>query len=523
MPVALIAYLITLALVKPVFLGPGAKLDPGDGFAAFAVVPFSFSFMYFMAIFTFGLNGDVAARQSIYPTRLFTLPVSSASLAWWPMVCGTAAMTMLWIIASAVGRGWLAMELPLAWPGLLGMVALAWTQAFMWMPYGFRGLRVALAVSVLITLDTIVMLAIYLKVSETAILAFLAPQWPIAYLCACVAVARARRGVVPDWSLFSRRRAIVAARPLPHFRSTAAAQFWFEWRRNGRSLPILVVILMPFELLNLFVGGHGSTGFVFEIFFFMLVTPIVMAGFTAATVRKANAFGRDAYGVTPFTATKPITTAALIAAKLKMAIWSTLAAWIVVLLFVPIGFSWSGADSVLIEWAQWFANLVGVPRAIVAAVVVLGALILGTWMMLVQSLFVGLSGREWLIKTSGLAGLVIVMVIGPIVEWIVESRAAWAWLWDYWVIFPTILVVLKIVAAVVIVRRLSRSRLISDRALVLGAAGWAATVFVLYGVFVWFVDTPILPGYRFLLIAILVVPLARISAAPLALAWNRHR
>ena len=56
------------------------------------------------------------------------------------------------------------------------------------------------------------------------------------------------------------------------------------------------------------------------------------------------------------------------------------------------------------------------PRAIVAAGLILGGLMLGTWLMLVQGLFIGLTGREWLIKTSGFVGLVIFMVIGPIVR-----------------------------------------------------------------------------------------------------------
>ena len=501
-PVALGVYLVAHGLLKPLFLGPGsATLDMGDGYIAFATVPFSFTFMYFIAVFSFGLNGDLAARQSIYPARLFTLPVSSAELARWPM----------------------ALDLPIAWPGVMMAVVLAWTQVFMWMPYGFRGLRVVLAVTVLIALDTLVIVAINYKVSETALVAFLAPQLPLAYFCACLVVARARRGVVPDWNLFSRARLGEAAKPLAPFRSSAAAQLWFEWRRNGRSLPVMVALVLPFELGTLFITGFGSTAYVFEVLIAASFMPILMAGFAGATVSKANPFARDAYGLTPFEATKPITTVALIAAKLKMAMWSTLAAWVIAVTFMAIGFSWSGADSVLTDWWLWFVKHVGVPRAIVAALLVLGGLTLATWLMLVQGLFVGLTGREWLIKTSGFVWLVIFMTIGPILESIADSTTALRWLWDYWTIFPAILVVLKMTAALVIASRLSRSGLIGDRALVAGAAGWAAIVFALYGVFVWWADTPILPRYVFLLIAILAVPLVRISAAPLALAWNRHR
>lgn len=521
-PVALGVYLIAHGLMKPLLLGSGA-VDLGDGYIAFATVPFSFTFMYFIAVFSFGLNGDLAARQSIYPSRLFTLPVSSAELARWPMVYGLAAMSMLWVIARIAAWWPLGLDLPIAWPGLLMAVVLAWTQVFMWMPYGFRGLRVVLAVTVLIALDTLIILAINYEVSETVLAAFLVPQLPLAYWCACLVVARARRGVVPDWNVFSRARVADTAMALSPFKSRHTAQLWFEWRRSGRSLPVMVALVLPFELGTLFITGFGSTAYVFEVLIASLVMPILMAGFTAATVNKANPFARDAYGVTPFTATKPITTVALIGAKLKMALWSTLAAWVVALTFIAIGFSWSGADAVLSEWWLWFATHVGMPRALVAAALTLGGLLLGTWMMLVQGLFVGLTGREWLIKTSGLVWLVIFMVIGPILESIADSTAALRWLWDYWTIFPAIFVVLKMTAAIVIARRLSRSGLIGDRALVAGAASWAAVVFLLYGVFVWWADTPLLPRYFFLLIAILAVPLVRISAAPLALAWNRHR
>jgi hypothetical protein len=522
-PVALFVYLAVLGLLKPVFLAPGTRLDFGDGFVAFGTVPFFFTFIYFIAVFSFGLNGDLAARPSIYPARLFTLPVSSAELARWPMVYGFAAMAILWAIAKTLARFAVGLDLPAAWPGLMLAVVLAWTQVFMWMPYGFRGLRVVLAVAVLISLDTLVILAINYEVSETALIAFLAPQLPLAYACACLVVARARRGVVPDWSVFSRASGRAGARPLPPFRSLGAAQLWFEWRRNGTSLPMLVAMVLPFELALPFITGYGSRTFIFELLLFVLVTPIVMAGFAGATVSKANPFGREVYGVTPFTATRPITSAGLISAKLTMAMLSTLATWLLVSIAVAIGFTWSGADSVVIDWARWLTNTVGAPRAFAATLVAAGFLITATWMMLVQGLYVGLTGREWIVKTIGFVGLVIVMAIGPIYEWVSETAEVQAWLWDNWRYFPAILVVLKMTAAVVIARRLSRSGLLSDRVLVLGAAGWAATVFVLYGVFVWWADTPMLPRYLFLLIAILAVPLARISAAPLALSWNRHR
>ncbi len=184
---------------------------------------------------------------------------------------------------------------------------------------------------------------------------------------------------------------------------------------------MMVAVVLPFELALPFITGYGSTTFIFELVLFILLTPIVMAGFAGATVSKANPFGREVYGVTPFTATRPLTSAQLIAAKLKMAILSTLAAWVVVLVAVPLGFAWSGADAVLIEWARWGTDTLGAARTIVLALLVLGGSIVTTWMMLVQGLYLGLTGREWIVKTSGFVGLVIVMVIGPTFEWISDN------------------------------------------------------------------------------------------------------
>ena len=62
------------------------------------MVPFSVVFLYFLAVFSFGLTGDLAARQSLYPARMFVLPVPTAALAGWPMLYGASAMASLWLV-----------------------------------------------------------------------------------------------------------------------------------------------------------------------------------------------------------------------------------------------------------------------------------------------------------------------------------------------------------------------------------------------------------------------------------------
>ena len=524
--IALAGHVLFVAAFKIVILGTDTTVELGDGRATAVTVPWSAMFTYFLAVFSFGLTGDLAGRQSIYPARMFALPVTTAALAGWPMLYGTAAMAILTLATALLARWPWGIEVPLIWPALLAAVFLAWTQVLTWMPYGLRGLRVMVTVLWLVTLDAIVILAIHYEVSEPLMIAFLAPQLPIAYLAAQHAVASARRGVVPDWRLgFGGlgRVADGASRRQDHFSSPTRAQLWFEWRRHGRSLPALVALLLPFEFALLLVPGNDTPALVAYVLIAVLLTPPVMAGFAAATVSKANAHGRDPYGVTPFTATRPMTSPALIAAKLKMAIWSTLAAWLLVLIAIPLGLALSGTSAMVVERVRHATEIIGTPRAIVFALLLLALLMASTWKKLVQSLYIGLTGREWIIKTNGFVALLFLVIIGPILQWIHDDRDVQAVLWDEWVWIPIVLVCLKMSVAVWIAARLYRSRLLSDRTLVTGAACWLAAVLALYGLLVWWIDTPLIERYVLALFAILAIPLARLSAAPLALAWNRHR
>lgn len=222
-------------------------------------------------------------------------------------------------------------------------------------------------------------------------------------------------------------------------------------------------------------------------------------------------------------ATRPVTSAALIAATLKTAFWSTLAAWLLVLVAIPVALKLTATGPMVIDRARRVIEAVGTPRAVVVALLAPAALVSWTWKQLVQSLYIGLSGRDWAVKASVFLGLSYLAVIGPLALWIIEHGAVLAVLWDAvpWIL--AVLAGLKLAAAAWIAARLADARLLSDRTLVAGAACWLVVVLALHGLLVWLVDTPYIPSYLLLLVAILATPLARVSAAPLALAWNRHR
>jgi hypothetical protein len=511
---ALIAYLFVLAMIKLVILERGQRVDlDEESFAFFVVVPLTATFMYFLAVFSFGLSGDLAARQSMYPARMFTLPVTTAVLAGWPMLYGSAAMAILWFGSRLLAIWPSDVVVPTFWPALLAASLLAWTQALTWMPYPLPGLRVIITVLWLAAIDAVIMVALNYKAAEPVMLALLAPHVPLAYLAARFAVGRARRGDVPDWRRIFTRVGKTAARD--QFRSAARAQTWFEWRLYGRSLPWWVAILLPFELALLFVFSH-TPELIFEVLLFVLFTPPFMAVFVAATVS-------DSYGVNSFFATRPLTDASLIAAKLKATMWSALVAWLLVLAATPLALRLSGAAPVVIERANRLVEVVGAPRAIAIAVLGLAALLASTWKQLVQSLYIGMSGREWVVKASVFVALTFLAVILPLAVWISRSRYAMAVLWNNFALIAAVLVCFKLSAAVWIAMQLHDKRLLSDRKLIIGAVTWDVLVFALYGLLVWIVPLMLFRSYVLALVAILTIPLARIAAAPLALAWNRHR
>ena len=523
--IALIGYVSVLAVIKAVVLirGVPIHLDSPESFAFVVVVPMTATFTYLLAVFSFGLDGDLAARQSMYPARMYTRPMTADALAGLPMLYGTTAMIVLWLVTRLFALWPTGIAVPSVWPGLLLASLLAWTQALTWMAYPLTGLRIIVTVLWLGTIDALALLALHFGAHESVMLAILAPQIPFAYVVARFAVARARRGDVPDWrgALGVTRVADVASHRRKNFATPARAQAWFEWRRHGRSLPTWVVILLPFELVLLW-GAGDSTSLVTTILLAVLLTPPFMATFAAAAVSRSNSNGSDAYGVTPFIATRPLTNAELVAAKLNMAMASTVAAWLVVVLAVPLALRFSGTDAVVLQHWRRFSEIVGTPRAFVLLLLVLWGFIALTWTQLVQSLYIGLTGRGALIKGSVVLVLGFFFLFGPFAEWIVETERIGR-IWSALPLIFAILVAVKMIAAVSIGVRLYERRLLSDRALVTGAACWSVAVLALYCVLVWLLDAPYIPHYLLMLVAILAVPLARLSAAPLALAWNRHR
>jgi hypothetical protein len=521
--IALLATILTLGGIKILVLNQTHLEMRDETFALLVPVPLSAIFLYLLAVFTFGISGDIAARESMYPPRMLVLPVSSAALAGWPMLYGCVSMTLVWFamrIAVILPAG---LAIPRYWPALFGAALLAWTQALTWMPYPSRGMRIVVSIGLLVSLDIVVFTVIETKPRESTMLLLIAPFVPLAYAAAVSAVSRARRGDVPDWSV-AKRFAPPSTRPaaLRDFPSASRAQLWFEWRQYGRSLPLLIGIVLPVGLSLLFLFRE-TPAIVVEIVVASLLLPPFMAIFVAATAGKSSANASESYGITPFIATRPIEDRALVVAKWQTALLSTLAAWTIVAIAVPVALVWSGATEPVLHIARNVDAALGRPRAITLGLLILAAIVGSTWKQLVQGFYIAMSGRNWAVKGISFATLVLITVGFLGMGWILESRYRIAVAWGAIPWLMVVLVVLKLVLAMRVMQLGFERGSFTGKQLILFAVVWDACVLAVYGVLALILPAILARRYFLLLVAILVVPIVRLAAAPLAVGRNRHR
>lgn len=480
-----------------------------DHFAFVVLVPMTAVFVYLLAVFTYGLSGDLAGRRSLYPARMFALPASTTELVRWPMVLGAASMVLLWTATRALAPWPSRMVVPLVWPGLLAVALLGWTQASSWRPYSRRGFRMLATLTCLTALDTGVLLALHYRVAEWKMLAVLLPLPPLAFLAARRFVHAARHdhaGAVDE------RAAATSMDVAPPFRSAAHAQAWLEWRRYGHTLPVWVAVVVPCELLLLF--GAGSTPrLVRVVVILVLFTPAILAALSASSFASSAA-------VTPFVATRPMTNTSLTAARLGMTVRSTLLSWLVVLVVTPIALEASGTTPAMTAAWREAITMMGVPRAAVFLALVLLAFMLLSWRQLVQSSLIGLTGRSAIAKAYVLVVLALLTLAGPVLDWVAGLSRVFAWVWDAAPVILFSLAALKLGASIISAWHLAgEAPSVAWR----GAIVWSAAVVGVYATLSWGMGTEFFPHSLLMLCAILLVPFSRAAFSPVALSWSRHK
>jgi hypothetical protein len=215
-------------------------------------------------IFTMGHESDHVNRSPSYPQRLFSLPVRTSVLVFWPMLQGMLFVALLWALWANLALLPEGKEAPVLWPALMLAALLGWAQVSVWQPVASPILR---------TVITLAWLAIVLAVAAVihriiqgtpfpwfgqdvngAMLAWVfGALIPASYGLAVDGVARARRGDRLEWSWLTHMMAQAAER-LPRgrhpFSSPQHAQLWIECRRNATVLPLITAFLLAFLVVG---------------------------------------------------------------------------------------------------------------------------------------------------------------------------------------------------------------------------------------------------------------------------------
>jgi hypothetical protein len=513
--------------------------------AAFAWIlwPLLVALCYVVAVFSLALDADLALPDSGFPARLFTLPVPTRSLVVWPMVFGTVAMACFWTPWTLAFRwpGEVRITPIPWWPGFLLAAILAWMQATLWLPVPAAWVRLA---ALLVSVG--ILGAAGIAADREGV-----PEWTIAvgfsfallaaYGTAYIGIRRARHGEIPDWRWWARLADVVTrirrgrGRTLP---SPGDALVWMVERRlRGWILPLLTAwclvpaLFLPWieDALALLAAAPDHPGFAAAVravsipgvlLLNLLIIPPGLATLLGNDLGRLTLSG-NGYAISPFLATRPVRTATLVFAKLRLVVRCTLASWAILLpvalgRFVLGGKYAQAADSDFVRyWGP--VGACGLLALTIAALVGL------TWTQAVKALWAGLTGRLWVAAANLILSLTLGVAASAVLARLKEhpeSRAAFFALASW---LAGAGVVLKVAAAGWVLRVVGRRRLMPSAFLVALVAGWVAAAAVLAALLCILISGEWVPPHLLALGAMLFVPLTRVAAAPLAVEWNRHR
>ena len=451
---------------------------------------------------------DPKTKTLTFPSRLFTLPISTPFLAWSLMLSGMATMVVL-------HSGWIYfVRLPHVemfetyQSGLGWLTLLALAQGLVWALDGWPTTRMVLVVAVFFCF----------LFSPTQRHIFQYPWLLPALFFLGVVLARAgmqqvRHGQWQTWATPLQemtRRPGAGIKDARRFGSPARAQLWFEWRSLARSMCFYAagLTLVPVAILLVLRGWFGrplQDNDLSAITCYLLGVPLFVHFAFAISPSKTDL---------PFLLNRPLTNGELMMPKLKAAAISTVIAWGLVLAALCA--------------LPWLGNFLGVLHSFPpAGWAVLGiGLIFLTWRFIPVSLGFAWSGNRrlaemplWIILLIGLPG-------GMILSAWAQDEAVWNTCCR---LFPWLLaglVALKGLLAFAAFRLAHERRLLSRPELTGYLLVWGvivAVLLVMLGVMAWVIPPPDRGTMLcWALGIVLLVPLARVGFAPIALAWNRH-
>ncbi len=449
------------------------------------------------------------------PSRLYALPISTASLVAWQMFPAMLMMALESVASTAILNTVFGLDWPLWGPALSAAVGVAAILAVLWSTDKSGWLPIAIGV-------VGAPLGLWFKSRFGPTFSQPTHQWVevtpvevltmlifagLSYYAAVVGVARRRCGeTLPSLGIIAFIERVFDPPPEfgPPFSSPLQAQFWFEWRKKGWAMPAVV-------LFGMFIGLSIWGIFIREwkdLFEGFVAGGAMLALMGFLGLFLGNVGPHDmTFEIGHFLATRPMTNTELARTTLKVLARSVLIAWAIwavpfLILFVSL-YALQAVPNVQVlrDFGWWYFPVT----------------LLGSWTTVSVLAAISMTGRTQLLAQlicgflAAFIGLALFRrFVLPVSSQLPFDRAIGVTI--------GVMLLLGTVWSFVAARRRS---LIGTPTV--GAAATAWTVLCGLIVLDWTLHParPWLAGVLAVSFAALVV--APLAAAPLALAWNRNR
>jgi len=468
-----------------------------------------------------------------------------------PMLLGIFATLLVFLL-------WLKLifshgDLPRAeWLAFLLGAYMVFYQTILWTLAGFRILRIIVLGLIGTSFIGVAFLPFFGEnisspwLSETILIAMLSGLVAAAFSSTWISIAHQRYGGGKRRSLLKflfERITDMLPRRTKDFRSASSAQLWFEWRRAGVFLPACIAALLLLVIGPLSWFLRNDEGSATWILIWTLLMPVILAYPLGKGFSRAD-FLSKGMSVPVFISTRPLASGEIIVIKMKAAALSAGLSWLLVLAFFSLWLPlWANLAPLMTPriglWMVYGHSIWG--EYVISALYIAASMFV-TWKFLIGGMWVGLSGNRklfliteavyYLLPLSGFIGLTILVNHDKAVRaWVTEDPDRVLTILEWLAAFA---VVVKFWLAAYTWRNIAKARV---RAYLLLWSG-ATLLLIILAILLWMhgvldlllmnvMDCLPLDVYRLrnllVLVALLIVPFARIGSAPCALAKNRHR
>jgi len=210
--------------------------------AGILCLPFAFGLL--ATVFGFvNVEADIASPASACSPWLLRMPVKTTTLAFWPIVAAALWSSGAWIVFATLYLRPRGIVAPIWWPAAMCTALALNLQALLWAPVRRGSVRLIVAITMTMSIGVFGFVAISSGWTAEQIVEVYAIVAAGSALGGWYGLARARTspptGLAKGASSAAIGEEVFIRKPRKPFRSPQTAQFWLEWRRQGRLLPML--------------------------------------------------------------------------------------------------------------------------------------------------------------------------------------------------------------------------------------------------------------------------------------------